>query len=375
MDGVKILHTADIHLGALRTGVKGGKAEIENTFLKIIRLCKTEDIDFLLIAGDLFSTPFVSFEDAMRVISMFEQIPDTIVAISPGNHDCMGFGSVYLKYEFPKNVVIFKSDLEYIDFPKKNVRLWGAGFKDRFQETPLLSKAKAEKSDRIELLVLHGDIVSETSKSVYNPVTIKSIEDSGFDYMALGHIHKRTDIQKKGSTFFAYSGCPDALGFDETGSKGVYLGTVSKSGCNLEYIETSSRKYIEETVDVSECKNSFEAENLITEILKNTCGDAYKENLYRITIIGDVSVNSSILPNQLRSLLSEKLAFAEIIDKTEADISDLSLYASEYSLRGIFVKKMLEKIDTAPSAKKAAYKNALKIGLRSFTKGVSLHDN
>ena len=68
MKEVKILHTADLHLGAARTGVKGGKAEIENTFLRIIRLCNAESVDFLLIAGDLFDAPFVSLDDASKII-------------------------------------------------------------------------------------------------------------------------------------------------------------------------------------------------------------------------------------------------------------------------------------------------------------------
>ncbi|MBQ9737609.1 MAG: DNA repair exonuclease [Clostridia bacterium] len=376
MKEVKILHTADLHLGATRTGVKGGKTEIENTFLRIIRLCDAESVDFLLIAGDLFDTPFVSSDDASKIISMLEQIPKTIVAIAPGNHDFLAPGSVYLKYKFPKNVVIFNSSTQYFDFPEKNVRLWGAAFGNRFENASLLKVDKNNfDEDTIQLCVLHGDLVSESSSSVYNPITLSSIEKSGFGYMALGHIHKRSEIQKAGNTYFAYCGCPDGMGFDETDSRGVYLGTVSKKGCDLKYTEMSSRKYIEESFDVSGCKNAFDAEALILDKIKVEFGENYAKNLYRITLLGTVSIDWAINPARLSTLLAEDLQYVEVFDQTETDIADLSLYTSESSLRGIFVKKMLEKIENASPKEQTTFKNALKIGLSSFRKEVLFNDN
>ncbi len=376
MKEVKILHTADLHLGAARTGVKGGKAEIENTFLKIIRLCDAESVDFLLIAGDLFDAPFVPSDDASKIISMLEQIPKTTIAIAPGNHDFLVPGSVYLKYKFPKNVFVFDSSAQYFDFPEKNVRLWGAAFSNRFENAPLLNIDKSNvNDDTIQLCVLHGDLVSESSASVYNPITLSSIEKSGFDYIALGHIHKRLAIQKAGKTHFAYSGCPDGMGFDEIGSRGVYLGTVSKENCNLKYTEMSSRKYIEESFDVSDCKNSFDAEALILDNIKAAYGEDYDKNLYRITLLGTVSIDWAVNSARLSTLLAESLYYVEVFDQTETDIADLSLYTSESSLRGIFVKKMLEKIENASPEEQTTFKNALKIGLRSFRKEVLLNDN
>ncbi len=375
MNNVKILHTADLHLGSNRTNVKGGKAEIENTFLKIINRCKSESIDFLLIAGDLFETPFVEPELAEKVISAMEQIPDTIIAISPGNHDCSCPGSVYLKYNFPKNVVIFSSFLEYTDFPKKNVRLWGAGFTDRFERLSLLQASNENRNDMINLCVLHGEIVAESTSSAYNPIYSSAIAKSGFDYLALGHIHKRSKIQKAGNTHYSYSGCPDGTGFDELGSLGVYIGEVSKSNTNLEFCETSSRKYIIESVDISSCNNTFDVADKILNHLKQNYGEKFTKNLYRIILTGRIAIDTAISTRQLQSLLSDTLFFAEVTDKCEADISHIETLATETSLRGIFAGKMLEKINSVPLEEQGKYKNALKIGLRAFGKGVTLNDN
>ena len=375
MNTVKILHTADLHLGSYRTGIKSGKNEIENTFLRIINLCKTEKVDFLLIAGDLFESPFVSAEDASRIISAIGQIPDTIVAISPGNHDYVCPGSVYLKYKFPDNTIIFSSFMEYADFPEKGVRLWGAGFTDRFENFALLKKPDDLDPQMINLCVLHGETVTDGSSSQYNPVTPSAVENSGFDYIALGHIHKRSDIYKLGKTRFAYSGCPDGTGFDEPGEQGVYLGTISQSSCEIEYFPTSSRQYVIESIDISSCANSVDAAGIVKDHISNKFGNSFNNNLYRISLTGSIAPDTSISAAQVQTLLLNNLNYIEVLDKTDSDISQLETLKNENSLRGIFVRKMIEKISSAPEEEIQIYKNALKTGLRAFGKGVKLDDN
>ncbi len=375
MNSVKILHTADLHLGSNRSNVKGGKAEIENTFLKIINLCKTQSVDFLLIAGDLFDTPFVAPDLAARVISAMEQIPETTIAISPGNHDCICPGSFYLKYNLPPNAVVFSSFLEYIDFPEKNVRLWGAGFTDRFEKLSLLQAADKMNNDMINLCVMHGEISAESTHSSYNPIYTSAIQKCGFHYLALGHIHKRSEIQKLGKAHYSYCGCPDGMGFDEVGAMGVYIGEISISDVKLEFLETSSRKYQLENIDVTACTNTFEVSDRILNYLKQSYGDKFSKNLYRISLTGIVSIDTSISASQLQSVLADTLYYVEVVDKCETDILGIESIATETSLRGIFAGKMLEKLNSAAPEEQEKYKNALKLGLRAFSKGVTLNDN
>lgn len=380
MDGVKILHTADLHIGSSRANLLGdaralGKAEIKNTFFRILDLCKKESVDFLLIAGDLFDSPFADSETIAEVTHAMSELPETIIAISPGNHDCASPGSIYLKTIFPKNVVVFTSFAEFFDFPQKKVRLFGAAFTDRFEKIPLLPENPDLSQEMINLCVLHGDVVSALSESDYNPITVGSIATSGFDYLALGHIHKRTEIQKSGNTFYSYCGCPDGRGFDEDGSRGVYLGTVKKGSCQIDYVELSSRQYIITDVDVSDCENSVQISSKILSQLEAEFPKTYAENLYRISICGTIS--SDFLPNigQIEAMLSGKLLYIRITDKTDIDLSNVSKIARENSLRGIFVAKMLERIDSSDSKDAIKLRQALRLGLKAFEREVSLSDN
>ena len=95
MNSIKIIHTADCHLGSGRSHVENGKSELKNTFFRILGLCHENSVDFLLIAGDLFDSPFVDRETVREVASAMRDIPDTSIIITSGNHDCACAGSVY----------------------------------------------------------------------------------------------------------------------------------------------------------------------------------------------------------------------------------------------------------------------------------------
>ena len=373
MDAVKIIHTADLHLGSARTGVKNGRIEIENTFYKIINLCKTECVDFLLIAGDLFDSPYQ--ENAENVISAMAQIPDTTIAIAPGNHDPACPGSIYLRYKFPDNVVVFQGFGEHIDFPEKNVRLYGGGFTDRFEKISLMRSFDTPSSDFINICILHADFVPESTASEYNPITASQVEASGFDYLALGHIHKRSEIQKLGKTHFAYPGCPDGMGFDELGSHGIYIGEIGTDLCKLEYREISSRQYIIDNVVICGCVNSFDAVEKILNHIKLTYGDEFNRNLYRIRLCGELPADTTVDSFQIQALLAEVLNHIKVEDCTDTDVSDLSKITAENSLRGIFAQKMQARINVAEPDMQETLRNSLKIGLKAFNKGVKLDDN
>ena len=81
----------------------------------------------------------------------------------------------------------------------------------------------APRDGRIHLMALHGDV---EGKGRYGPIALEDIAASGLTYLALGHIHACSGLQKAGDTYWAYPGCPEGRGFDELGDKGVLVVTV-----------------------------------------------------------------------------------------------------------------------------------------------------
>ena len=218
MDTVKILHSADFHIGSPRSHISGG--DTLGTFMRVCALCRSEGADLFLIAGDLFDTPYPDSAVTREVFDVIAALPAEVVAVS-GNHDFACGGSVWKNAALPRNLHLFDGEISHIDLPEINVRVFGAGFDSRYREVSFLDGFSAPLGGGINIGVLHADISSAQSR--YAPITAEQIAACGFDYLALGHIHTRSRVERIGKTFCSYSGAPLGRGFDETGEKGFVL--------------------------------------------------------------------------------------------------------------------------------------------------------
>ena len=188
---MKILHSADWHLDAPMTGYSEAQTEVLRRELrkipdKIVKLCKAESCDLLILAGDLFDGPYTRESlTAMRTALGSIEIP---VIITPGNHDFCGGDSPYDKEDWPSNVHIFtQPKMTFISLPELDCKVYGAGYTS--MDCPgLLKDFRAEGDERWHIGVLHGD--PNTASSPYCPVTKAQVQESGLDYLAMGHIHK-----------------------------------------------------------------------------------------------------------------------------------------------------------------------------------------
>lgn len=376
MNTVSIIHCADVHIGMESTGTtvrsQKRKSEIKKTFLDVINKCRTDNIQLLLIPGDLFDGANVSKEDVGDVITAMADIPDTRVFIAPGNHDCVTRQSVYETEIWPDNVHIFKEEPESIVIEELGVRVWGCGFTTPYVPYGMLKNISIPQDELINIGVLHGDLVVGNGSSEYDPINDRDIAGSGLDYLALGHIHKQTDILRAGNTFYAYSGCPEGHGFDELGIKGVYEGTLERGKCNLTYVKTCKRRYEEISVDITGAYRTAEAMAMIRTALDNSFND-YEDNLYKVNLTGMIPSDNIINLSDLKTQLADFLYFVKLRDNTEFE-ADYQKLAAESSLRGVFTSKMLELIRT-DEGNRTKYMKALKIGLKAFTGEVSYSED
>lgn len=370
MKQVKILHCGDVHLGAelsmLGRKAATRRAEIKRTFMNILKLCQEEQVQLLLIAGDFFDNIHVENNTLEEIKNGFEGLKDTVIAIAPGNHDPLTEDSPYAKVDFwPDNVIIFKSGLEKVEIEPLGVRLWGAAFTGTYVTTPMLQNITVPKDDYINICVIHGELAASSQKSNYNPITETQLARSKMDYVALGHIHKQTEVLKAGDTYYAYPGCPEGRGFDELDEKGVYLGIVSKGLCRLEHLRMCQRMYIELNVDISEAVNSKTAADIIMDKMKSKYGENYAENLYKVILEGMIEDNISIDIEAIKAALYE-VYFIKIKDHTTIKI-DFDSVSTETTLRNIFMRKMLERINDAKPDEKEALDAALRLGIKAFS--------
>lgn len=376
MKPVKILHCADVHLGAAEAflGSNAQKRRIETllTFEKILQTAKENKVDLLLIAGDLFDSNRIESDFTERVFEGMKNIPDTKILIVAGNHDPLTGESPFLKYKLPENVYVFGGEDSVKTFEDLNVRIYGRSFTGVYMYgSPRFSLIPQDNYTNI--LLLHGDTSGDIN-SDYNGITSEFINNSGMDYIALGHIHARSDIKRIGNTYYAYPGCPEGQGFDELGEKGVYIGSVSKEECRLDFIPVCRRQHISTEIDITSCENIADICTLINSTLQERYSENYNENLYKITLTGNISEDFNLSLEEITARISAQVYFAKIRDNTNIRY-DLDSLAKENSLKGIFVQKMLERLQTAEGKEKEITEQALKIGLKAFTSEVIYRDD
>ena len=367
MNSVKILHCADLHIGAVESSLGAlalrRQAEMLITFEKIINLAKESEIDLLLIAGDLFNSNNIEKSIVDRCFECFETIPDIKIVFAAGNHDPLNAESPFVMRALPKNVYVLDTTDNVIEFKDINTRVYGRSFKEVYMQGYANFSLDTD-NNFINLMCIHGELCSDLG-SDYNSITSEFIKTSGMDYIALGHIHKRSDVGKIGSTFVAYPGCPEGQGFDELGEKGVYIGEVSKGVCQLQFVPTAKRMHIAESVNVSGLSTANDIADCVVYTLKQKYATTFTDNIYKITLIGNVNDSVVIPVPEISSRLNDILYFAKVIDKTEV-ATDFNTLAQENSLKGIFVKNMLTRISNASDDQKELLKSALNIGLKAF---------
>lgn len=203
MSELKILHAADLHLDSPFEGLGAAKAarrreEQRRLLYRIAQLAETEQVDLVLLAGDLLDSDSTYAETGEALAEALGSI-SAPVFISPGNHDFYSPRSPYAHVRFPENVHIFKSPaVECVELPQLGARVWGAAFCDNYSPAMLHGFSASKSAGVKDIMCIHGEVAAASN---YNPVTELDIAASGMDYIAMGHIHKESGLKKSGTVY------------------------------------------------------------------------------------------------------------------------------------------------------------------------------
>lgn len=371
MSTLRIMHAADLHLGAKITGLgsqsAARSAEILHTFSRLLALCAKEKTQLLLLAGDFLELSTITSQQVQAVKDGIAAMPDLQVVLAPGNHDYLSPDGPYAG-AWPSNMHIFTGEMKRLDFPRWNTVVYGAAFTGTYQPTSLLcadwEKERRETEDCLRLLVIHGDW--NVPKSMYHPLLAEDLPADFFTYIAMGHVHKRSPLMTLGKTTLAYSGCPDASGFDETGIKGVYGGEVSPFSCVLSFYPLSSRLFQHAQVDCTGIETTAEAEKHILEALTETTeGFALSDIALRLTLTGSLAERDAVDVALLEEALREKLYALSLRDARQAAVR-WDVLRKEESLKGYFVEALYMRRQQATDEEKRRIDRALRLGLDAF---------
>lgn len=374
MKKVKILQAGDLHFDTpfkdLNKNISiVSKEELLEVFSKIIDIAMEESIDILLLTGDIFDNLTVNKKTLIFIKNQIERISNIRVFISPGNHDPYNEKSFYKMINWPENVYIFKGSMEYVIIEDLCAVVWGAAFNEHHIRKSMLKDINI-KENYINIMTIHGDISNTDEGNEYNPITLKNIENSRLDYIAIGHRHNFSGILRENNTYYAYSGCPQGRGFDELGDKGILLGEITKGAVDLRFIKTSKRNYYVEEIDIS---NSVSYDEVRLKILSSIKEEERKNNLYKIILKGEIESYINLKEDIILEKVRDDFYFVKVIDNTEVKL-DFDKISEDYSIKGVYAKKLLEKMEEEDCSKEVL-QMALKLGIQCLSREeVNLND-
>lgn len=352
---MRFIHIADMHFDAPFTVLSrheelgdARRLEQRKILKKIIEKIKTEEIEYLFISGDLYEHQYVKKTTIEYINNLFKEIPNTKIFISPGNHDPNLKKSYYNNFKWESNVYIFNSNIKKYEFEEADI--YGFGFDDFYCDNFKIEEIKIENKNKLNILIIHGDLnASQTAETQYNPINEKILKEIGFDYVALGHIHKR---EIRGN--IVYPGSAISFGFDEIGEHGMLDVNLEEKKLIINFEKIDENEFEEIQIDISEINSEEELIEKINSIKLE------KNNYYKIILIGNKNIEINI--NKILKLLDKK-NILKIKDLTKINF-DFNKIKEENNLRSYFIKEIM-KLKDINNYSEEEIKTAIEITLQA----------
>jgi DNA repair exonuclease SbcCD nuclease subunit len=209
-----VLHTADVHLESDGYGDPGHRERGRGVFRRIVDRALADEVDLVLIAGDLFDHNRVSDDAVAFVRGELQRLRQPVV-ILPGNHDCLYPNGVYHRHDFGAGAthvhVIRRLDGQCVELPELDAVVWGRGMPEHEPAFQPLAHLPARDDRRWRFAMAHGFFYEERrAPDRSSPIFADEIRDAGWDYVALGHQHLQTDVSQGRVTAW-YAGAPGAV--------------------------------------------------------------------------------------------------------------------------------------------------------------------
>lgn len=280
----KFIHAADLHLGSPLKSMESSDPRIAqalrdavwDAFDRLIAEAVAHDVDFVLIAGDVFDSPRPSYAAMMCFVDGMERLGEAQIPvfICTGNHEQADAWEGGLS-GLPANVTLFAlPEAEYSLVADRNghplVAIVGRGFAKGadavgFQEMSaraVLDSCGGQPPFAVGMLHTGLDI----DKSIV-PASPADLYGSGLDYWALGHIHKRF-IDSSENPRYAYPGCIQGRDSGEAGDHGCLLVCLEEGKPNsVRFLPLSPVTWERVPFDVSHANDAAHVECLLTRFL------------------------------------------------------------------------------------------------------------
>lgn len=359
---MRIIHCADVHLdSALTTHLDKERArsrrkEILDTFRRMLVYASDNDVQAVIIAGDLFDSETVSASTVNVVLGEIARHNELEVYYLQGNHD--PGKSIFAGKIIPENLHTFEDRWTYYRLDKNagesgydnemladsNIVLAGIEL-TADNKNSIYDELSIRESD-VNIVTLHGQTQAYGIAQGTEDICLDNLKDRGIDYLALGHIHKpkKENLDHRG--IYVYPGCLEGRGFDECGAHGFVLVDIDDMTHELKtkFIPFAYRRLYDVQVDITDAADSHDAADMIAEMLYrevNSHESDQSQALVKITVNGSIDVEKEIDMDYLFRQFEDSFYYMKLVDKTNLKVDPLK-YVHDMSLKGEFIRLVLE---------------------------------
>lgn len=343
---MKIIHCADLHLDSKmetnfsRDQAKERRYEILDTFENMIDYGINNEVEAILIAGDMFDTAQNQQKTIKdRVIDSIRKAKNIDFLYLQGNHDNDNFFKNMDNK--PHNLKLFSS--EWTSYRYGDVLISGIEF-DENKPMDIYSSLSLNEND-FNIVSLHGQISKYGSDKNVEIINLTRLENQYIDYLALGHIHSYEKEKLDYRGVYAYSGCLEGRGFDEFGKKGFVLLDIEDGDLSTEFVSLAKRTFHEVKIDVSNYREAIEIDKVMDEYLKAIP----QEDIVKIVFQGEVLEDTEIDVDYIEQKLRNRYYFSKVSNETQIRIDYLK-YEKDISLKGEFIRRVKD-LDLSESQK------------------------
>lgn len=368
MTTVTFIHAADLHLGAPFKGLRSIAPAwadvllqaIPEAFRSVIETAIKEQVDFVVLAGDIFDNSHPSYADFSLFLSGLKQLQESGIPVYfvTGNHD------PYISWDnsfavLPENVhLLGVTKPEFACYKKDGKPLaliGGRGYYTQsFPRTEDISEGISRETAASELGVsapfmigiLHTGLDIDLTRSPVNPKTLLKRD---VDYWACGHVHQPKMFPSKDDPRIGYSGCPQGRDMKEEGEHGVFKVTLSSNASTqIEFIPTAKVAWQHLKLDVSDAVTITDIqEKIIAAEFGQNAKTRCQRMIFRITLTGRSALHGELTTQVLedmRAILNDGYPFFYIdalLDKTKP-----SLKLQTLRKEGLFPSVYLDVMDS-----------------------------
>lgn len=372
-DDMRILHIADIHLGARnpalgRLALSVGRARFE-ALARAIAI-GSDRADLILVAGDLFDTESPDRDHAVRALQIVSdaRVP---VAIIPGNHDFLSETGVWTREPWnalPEHVRVFLTSEAVVRPWGLDLVLYTCPLRAREGRHSPVAWIKEARAGSDALASHHVGLAHATTMLAPDmeanefPIEVAELDSLGLDYLALGHWHTRTAVDDIQTARRAYPGSPQPGKFGDPDGAALLV-ELTDDGPVAESVATGVYRYVEvgrAIADIEDVTSLGDA--LVTEPDR-------EHALLRVKLTGSASLEAVEEAMRLKPRLDEAgYAFAEVrVDALVPEPRDIELARLPAGPMRRTVELLVERHRNAVAEEKEAARRAVALAWNMAT--------